>query len=149
FKLALSPYNADLRSLTSALASEAEHDFDSISLWYTEKNDAKSFSRDLWHAFRNARGLPKKEPEQVLGPSYFETPHGGRRGSAYTRESRLVKRLRWLAEKDQTFRDYLTDKQISLDSIAEMDESVRASDIRKMMPVAALREYFRAKDPDV
>ena len=53
-----------------------------------------------------------------------------------------------LAQADKSFRRYLAQKHIDLRSIATLEESKRAADIRKIVWIVALREYYRGEDDD-
>jgi len=147
YKLALSPHSRSARLLkaeTDAVPA-AGQDFEQIALWYVEKHDSLRFSNLLWYAMLEDRGLPPKEPHQVFGRSYFGSD-GGK--DVYGPESKVSQRFIDLYEHDVTFQRYLLDKQIDPRNFRQLPSATMDSVIRKMAPLVAIREYYRAPDKD-
>lgn len=148
FKLALNPFTNNTYLLQSALSPAPGQDFDQISLWYAEKRIAHAFCNDLWKELTKQSGVPDWSPRDVLGASYFESSEEDSEleRSAYAPGSRWAKRFQSLANKDQTFRDYLQRRNIDLQKLHLMDEDTRAAEVRKIAPIVALREFYLPKD---
>ena len=151
FKLALSPYWSGESVFNGPTAPAAGADFDLIELWYAERVTGLRFCEELWAGIARARGLGELSPRSVLGSSYFETlpEEWAAAKTAYTRGSRLAIRFRDLAEKDASFRHYLSERGIDVDGIDTLSANERAADIRKISPLIPVREFYRGVDlPD-
>lgn len=151
YKLAMSPHSHSARLLTaeSGAVPAADQDFEQIALWYVEKLDSLKFCNDLWYAMLEDRGIPLKEPRRVFGASYFETDQqtGGPK-AVYTPDSKVSHRFALLSENDVTFRRYLDKKGIDPREFGNLPEGTMDSVIRKMAPLVAIREYYRAADKE-
>jgi hypothetical protein len=146
FKLAMSPSAPDVHTFESALAAAPGHDFDQIPLWYAEKNDSYVFCEHLWFAMLAERGISPMQPSMALGRSQFETPteEWTSAGTAYTPGSRLGKRFIRLASTDTSFAAYLKGKGIDPLHLESLRSDQRAADVRKVAPLLAVREFYRA-----
>lgn len=151
FKLALNPFTENDALLQIAGDGKQgrerplpspDQDFDQIALWYVGKVKAFEFCSQLWYEMLSQRNLQLKQPEKVLGESYFRTNPGDWR-DVYRRGSRVSQRFTDLALKDSTFSDYLKRKAIDPDHLEELTDNKRASDVRKIAPVVAVREFYR------
>jgi energy-coupling factor transporter ATP-binding protein EcfA2 len=148
FKLSISPYNNDADEFSHASSPQGNQDFDEIILWYSEKDDNTAFSSDLWTSMLATRGLPLAAPAAVLGRSEVETPREewADTGTAYTPNSRLIKRLRKLRRNDVSFARFLERRGVDLDAAEKVSRGDRAALLRKVAPLAAVREAFRTPD---
>jgi len=150
FKLALNPFteNDSLMQVARSLAdpehptASPDHDFDQIPLWHVGKVAAFEFSARLWAEMLDQRNMPLKPPEKVLGDSYFQTSPGNWR-EVYRPGSKVSQRFTELAAKDPTFRAYLQRKQVNPNQLDVLEENKRASDVRKIAPIVAVREFYR------
>jgi hypothetical protein len=147
YKLALSPHSRSARLLqaeTEAVPAPGQ-DFEQIPLWYVEKRDSVKFCNDLWYAMLEDRGLSLKEPHQVFGRAYF-----GSEGvkDVYAPDSKVSQRFIDLYEHDATFRSYLQNKNIDPHNLTDVPAAMMDSIVRKMAPLVAIREYYRAPDRD-
>jgi hypothetical protein len=148
FKLSLSPFTKELDQLRSALSAMPGHDYDAIVLWYAHKEEGYEFSESLFQAMLKERGLPAAEPEQLLGRSDIDT---GRDewadfGTAYRPGSRASRRFTRLAANDASFAQYLERKHINVRRLDRVTGPDRASDVRKIAPLVAVRDAFRVPD---
>lgn len=151
FKLAMSPLTQSTPLAKSSGSPSAGQDFDQIALWYPNKRDAYSFCEELWYSMLRNRNLPQKSPREALGTSFFHSApeDWSRTGSVYGYGTRLFETFKNLERVDPSFRRYLRNKRINLRKIDELDESKRAANIRKVVSVVVLREFYRTqKDPD-
>lgn len=152
FKLAMSPfsYSARLMEMESGLSPAPDQDFEQIPLWYVEKNQSYKFGQDLWYSMLKERGIESKSPKDVLGPSVFETYYEewAETGSAYTPDSKLSNRFVTLSINDASFRHYLSEKKIDPHKLHLVPKSQMDSIVRKISPLIAVREYYRAPDRD-
>lgn len=146
FKISLSPYSVDLKKELDAVdAPGAKQDFEPIRLWYVNKEHGYPFCRELLSSMLDARGLPSVEPEKIFGRSSFDTERRERRPgkTAYRAESELGKLFSGLANRDPTFRSYLKHRRVDLEKMELIDGAKRATDLRKVRSVVALRAYFK------
>jgi energy-coupling factor transporter ATP-binding protein EcfA2 len=147
FKLAMSPLtHATLASRKSASPS-AGQDFDQIALWYPNKRDAYAFCEELWNSMLSNGKYPRKPPQEVLGSSFLHsTPDDwSKAGGAYGYGTRLFNTFKNLSKVDASFRRYLKNKRIDLNKIEQLDESKRAANIRKIVSLVVLREFYRTQ----
>jgi hypothetical protein len=143
FKLSISPYSQDLDLLESASSAMPGNDYEAIPLWYPYKEDSYEFCHDLFYSMLEQKGLPLVEPNEVFGSSEFETSKS-EMGAAYRPGSRLQKRFVRMAKRDQSFREYLQDKDVDLNSMHLLPEDERAALVRKITPLVTIRESFRS-----
>jgi hypothetical protein len=148
FKLALNPFTNTSTQLESPTSPAPGQDFDQIALWYAEKRDSYEFCSQLFAQLLENRGLVLKEPRKILGNSYFETTDEEWRdlGNAYAPGSKIATRFKRLYEIDQSFRDYLDRRGLHPDRLHQLGPNQRASDVRKIAPIVAVREFFRSAD---
>jgi hypothetical protein len=148
FKLALNPYSESELLLKGPLSAAPGQDFDQIPLWYAEKRDAYDFCMNLWYQMLELRRLPQRDPRKVLGNSYFETRPTDWTGerNAYNITSRVGSRFLELSNKDASFRQYLKDNNLDLDTMHLLEPNERAATVRKIAPIVALREFYRRSD---
>lgn len=149
-KLSMSAYAEDLDQFDSILSASPDHDYDTISLWYAHKEAGYEFCRELWDAMVKEKGLGEVTPERLLGQARFDTSFGewADTGTAYTKGSRISRRLLRMAKNDRSFSDYLAKKNIDLGAIDTIQGNERAADLRKVAPLVAIRDAFRIKDSD-
>jgi len=148
FKLALNPFTASSTQLASPTSPVPGQDFDQIALWYAEKRESYSFCTQLFGQLLEERGLVLKEPKKILGNSYFETPDEEWRdfGNAYAPGSKVALRFKKLYEIDRSFKEYMDKRELHPDRLHQLASNQRASDIRKIAPIVAVREFFRSAD---
>ena len=152
FKLSLVPYSDEMVQLEDTIKSAtAGNDFAVVKLWYPHKEDAMDFCEQLWQATLNELGLENKSPEDVLGASVFKTnsKKWKEAKTAYTSKSKIGRRFKSLAEKDQTFRSFLTDKNIDPCNLDQLTGTQRPQTVRKVVSIVALRDsLLRSVDAD-
>ncbi len=148
FKISMAPYAEQTRREPAHDAPTPIHDFQVLPLTWPRKSDEEvAFSSDLYEAQARKRGVEISAVD-LLGPSSFETESGEHAdlGTAYSKDSRLGKRLRDLADADVTFAEYLNEKGIDLDHLEAVEGGDRASDVRKIVSLAAVRLEYRSTD---
>lgn len=150
FKLSVSPYNEDLGLFKDPLSASPGHDYEEVVLTYGRKEDSYDFCSQLFMSVLTDRFTDSIDPVDVLGRSEFETEPGEWResGTAYRSDSRLGRRLQRLADADVTFRSYLKSSKIDLTRLAETESIQRASEVRKITSLAAVRLAFRTTDKE-
>jgi hypothetical protein len=150
FKLALNPFTSNNHLMQAATSPAAGQDFDQIALWYAEKRDAYSFCQHLWDQLVKGKSLAGLEASSVLGRSYFESAPNDvlETGSAYGPGSRWAKRFAALAAKDQTFADYLARHELAPNNLDIKQGAERASEVRKIAPIVAVRNFYRKNPKD-
>ena len=148
FKLSISPYNNDAEEFAHAWSPQDTQDFDEIILWYAEKDENANFSTDLWASMLTTRGLPLVPPVDVFGRSEIETPREewADAGTAYAPNSRLINRLRTLQKNDASFARFLERRSVDLASPDKVSRGDRAALLRKVAPLAIVRDAFRTPD---
>ncbi len=145
FKLALNPFTNSSELMQAATSPAPGQDFDQIALWYAEKRDAYSFCASLWEELMRDKGVHKSPTAaSVLGKSYFESApdDSTEYGSAYAPGSRWAKRFEALANKDQSFCEYLRQHNIDIRNLDLKQGPSRASELRKVAPIVAVREFY-------
>jgi energy-coupling factor transporter ATP-binding protein EcfA2 len=143
FKLSISPYDQHIQT-TSICGPTADNDYDAIPLWYAQRENGYTFCKALWESMLVQRGIVKATAESTLGPSMFDTDHG--RGEAYGRRSRHRRRFIDLANDDATFARYLANKGLDLTALDAGTEEQRASEVRKIISLVAVRHAYRRPD---
>jgi hypothetical protein len=149
FKLSLSPYCEDLNlEVANAHVASQQQDFEVIRLWYVHKEHGYPFCRELLARMLKDRGLPPIDPVDLFGRSVFSTVRDEWQafGTAYRRGSKLANRFVGLAAKDSSFREYLKRKKIDCHHLEQVAGDKRASDIRKVTSIVALRDYFKSAE---
>jgi hypothetical protein len=148
-KLAISPVSSCARLLSSTELSPAgREDIREVQLWHPEKQGAYKFCRDLWGSLIRKRKVLSRDPQVVLGPSYFDPDEDDvlGRGTAYRQSGSWAQRFSGLAGKDASFRRYLSRHSIDPNAIGETSVELRDRTIRKIAPLVAVRDYFRSAD---
>nr|WP_144989198.1 hypothetical protein [Gimesia aquarii] len=167
FKLSLSPYVAGESELSNVFGSvkntnqlhtnkvtieksappQEHEDYDTIRLWYPNKQDGSRFARRLAESVIANNGIQDQSVDDILGRSVFDPPETSHRrsASAYAPGSPRNKRMKRLAEIDESFREYLLRKSINLDSPI-IDDDMRAKTLRKINAIVIVREAFRKQD---
>lgn len=141
FKLALSPYGSDIdSSRNSALAPQPGHDYVSVALWYTNKQDGFPFCRRLLQAMLAKRLVHERSADDVLGASVTDRPKPGEEG--YGKGSNHLKLLKDLAGKDKSFAAYLKRKEVNLQEPDQITPEQRDQVLRKVITIAALRNTY-------
>lgn len=143
FKLSLVPYTDEMGQFVDSIKSATSgNDFVAIRLYYPKKEDASAFCRHLWHATLAELGQPDKEPETVLGDSYFQSSSDdwSKNSSAYGSDSRIAERFKSLAQKDATFADFLMNHDIDPSEMQSLDGAERPKVARKIVSLVALRD---------
>lgn len=151
FKLAMSPLTGTAGIMESSLSPAPDHDFEQIPLWYAEKNQSYGFCKNLWFAMLKARKIEQCNPDDILGPSYFESSNSDERseiGATYAPNSKLGKRFVKLAEKDPSFQNYLKEKGINPRAIHLVDRSTMDAVVRKIAPIVTVREFYKALEKE-
>ncbi len=137
-KLAMAPYMEDAQFGESPKSPNQLHDYQTISLTYSNKAEAAQFTRSLVIGTFHRLGLPVNYPEEV-----FQRPKEGSFGSprvATKTIDGIPKDFRELAKKDDSFAEYLTAKGVLKDGY-EFSEKRVAQDIRKVLPIAMARNF--------
>jgi energy-coupling factor transporter ATP-binding protein EcfA2 len=146
FKISMAPYAEQGTVVPAHDSPTPVNDFETLPLtWPRKSAEEMAFAQDLFAAEAARRGLDI-EPVGLLGRSSFETEpdEHAEVGTAYTRDSRLGRRLRELAEADDTFAGYLRSREIDLGRLDEVSGDDRAADVRKIAPLAAVRLEYRS-----
>ena len=144
FKLSMSPYASEVLKPETVISAMPDNDYSVIPLWYAHKADGYEFCRALLKSILRDRRLGEREPEEVFGKSDFEQESEMPKSQGYKPGSRHQKRFASLAAKDMSFRKYLRRTGLDLTKLDRLNESDRASYIRKIMPLVIVRDYFRA-----
>jgi hypothetical protein len=164
FKLSLSPYVAGETELNEVLSTvegghakggtassvapaQENEDFDTIRLWFPNKQDGKDFGHELAQSVIKNRGIEGQSIDEILGRSVFDPPENAPRRSsaAYAPGSVRNERMKRLAALDASFREYLLAKGIELDKDMQNDD-MRAKTLRKVNSIVIVREAFRKLD---
>jgi hypothetical protein len=127
---------------------ERQHDYAAIRMWHGHAADAKPFCKEFSTRFlRDRLASPSVTPNDVFGPSPF-AQDDGEISDVYGHGGAIWRTMVSLAERDPTFNQYLVDHGLSPDNPVAEAVSVRDESLRKVKPIAIIREaFFRdAKD---
>lgn len=141
YKIALAPCGPHTKAALATLAPPSGgNDYRQIELWYGDKNSVLSFCSEVFKARMGEFPLfAGKSPEEVFGCTQY-SDSDNETSSEVSREWNT----RWgadfieLAQKDETFRDYLLKKNIDPNNL---DSSL--SVVRKIAPLVAFRNAHR------
>lgn len=148
FKISMAPYAEESTVASGHDSATPINDFETLPLtWPRKSAEEMTFARDLFMAQAAKREI-QVDPVALLGRSSFETEpdEHAEHGTAYSATSRLGRRLRALANSDGTFAEYLRSKGIDLDHLEDVAGEERASDLRKIVSLAAVRLEYRSSD---
>lgn len=156
FKLSLAPANDVLTAFEGVNAPVPGQDYEHIPLTHARKTASLQFARALvWETLSDLAGAEIEPIELLLGRGLLDSADefhesaddtysdSSRRVDPYAIGSPLWDRLRDLAARDHTFREYLTTNRINLTNLAELTPVRRASRLRKIRNIVVVREYFR------
>jgi hypothetical protein len=135
-KVSLSPYTDSGTTINTPLGGMAGHDFVPISLTYPEKESAYDFTVALMERRLSKLGI-STPVRDLLGPSALDETEGSEYGGIDTYKA--------LAERDSTFRDYLSEKGIDLDDLDSLTPERRAAWLRKPRGAISIREAYGFK----
>ncbi|MGO7904888.1 hypothetical protein AB9E09_09465 [Rhizobium leguminosarum] len=147
YRLALAPYNRNFVGPSDEAAASPQNDYQHIDLSFARKDRGLTFSRQLCDSLLRQSGVDR-DIGFVLGGSPFSfddlTDNDADRGdtSRYSKDAKLGRVFGALADKDASFRHYLTTKKISLDQLEDYSELQMASTLRKVRNIVIIREYF-------
>lgn len=147
FKLSLSPYTEDFKILSRSHGPMSSDDYFPIELWYAHKEDAHTFSSALLGSMLQEYGCETQSAETIFGTSEFDVGRHDQiaEGSAYKPGSHQYQKFRLLAEKDKSFERYLKRYNINLKRMHLLKAQDRASFIRKITSMVAVRNAFRGE----
>ncbi|MEW6736764.1 MAG: hypothetical protein AB1489_36075 [Acidobacteriota bacterium] len=135
YKIALVPCGPHTNASLATLAPPSGgNDYRQIELWHRDKNSTMNFCAQVFSA-RMGQFTPfsNKSPDEVFGKSqHADSDNELIVGKEWS--SRWAGEFIQLAQKDETFRDYLVNKGID---VSNLDSSV--SRIRKIAPLVAFR----------
>lgn len=108
---------------------------------------AGAFGLALLESMLEDAGCTEATPEDIFGTTAAgmldEAPDA--QSSAYRPGTPLQMRYKRLAERDPSFAQYLADNAVDLDTMHKLASSERASIVRKVTSVVAVRETFRSE----
>lgn len=162
-KVALAPCGPHtFLKLDTETPPDGSNDFRIVELWYSEKQQADDFCNRVFAARVATQGfLHGKKPEQVLGESIFGVvdekedaqkelkfdapPADAPEHSLSNRRAKIWKAaFAELIEKDSSFKDYLTRKDINPAALDPRPSVTNGNTIRKIAPVVAFRNAYRS-----
>jgi hypothetical protein len=146
FKLALAPFAGDESFAPRAEAAQPDQDFDTVSLWFTDKRSTLPFCRQLWEGMLKAQNLPATQPRAAFGRSRFDTAAGEWKdqesGTAYGPGTRWQRRFAQLEAIDPSFKAYLQERGYESHRLDKIPPASRAAEIRKISPLVEARLFF-------
>ncbi len=144
FKLSFSPYNENIDLLHNAWAAMPGHDFHYIKLWYPNKDDGTTFSKALVASMLREKNAGSADLTKILGYSLYEHKKLHKKGHcAYGKDAPHVKLFKRMFKEDKSFREYILCNKIDLDNLHKLSEDERARWVRKIFPVALVRDAYR------
>jgi len=150
FKVALAPCGPHtLLDIDEATRPSREHDYKQIELWYVNKKDAEEFCEQLFSA-RKGRWEsvpPTATPEDIFGLSGYaivdETGESFDKVASYGRGAIWAREFTQLAQKDETFCAYLSEKGITPTQLDPSPSAPHGNTIRKIAPLVAFRNAYK------
>lgn len=145
FKLSLAPHTTGTPLLGDLMGAMSGHDFITIPLFYGRKEEGFDFARRLADGLL-ARQEVAYDAEHFLGRrSLGAEPQNEERMP--TNSGTVRRRLKALEKKDSTFAKYLAERDLTPDSLVRTTANERASELRKILPLVAVRnEFLRSAD---
>ena len=147
YKISLAPV---LRSMSGFVgASGATHGQDIEFIPLTTPGRSEQFVADIFDRQRRANHLPHNvSPAALLGPSVFDQGPSDRqrRVDPYSPRGPVGTALAELRDNDKTFAEYLTSRNLDLNSIERLSPTERAAKLRKIRNLALVRAHFRARN---
>ena len=157
FKVALAPCGPQTQPLLNEATQPSPlDDVTRIELWYREKNEVISFCRQLFESRVDKHALGDRHirtPEELLGRTAItdgSLTTGGLEESLFP----VVGNSRWaqdwnkeflaLAGKDESFNRFLREKTIDAANLEPSPNLPNGNTIRKIAPVVAFRNAYRA-----
>lgn len=138
-KLAMAPYMEDAQFGDSPTSPHALHDFQTVPLTYSNKADASQFTKALMEKTFERLGFETK----YLGDLFEPPKEGGfgHRRSSKEGHGKIPAEFESLAEKDDSFADYMKRKGL-FDKAYKFTENKVAQDIRKVLPIVIARDFY-------
>lgn len=154
-KVALAPCGPDLlyEQQTSTPPSQL-NDVRQVELWYADKAEASEFCEQVFLSRSSSYpALAGKTPSEVLGTSAYavvddseEAEQIGLFTLSGRNKKQVTEQFQSLAEKDPTFREFLSRKQIDLSQELAMQPSdPHGNTLRKIAPLVAFRNAYKGK----
>lgn len=146
FKFAISPTGAGSQLLIDHEEADPTqgNDFSVLRLWNARKEETRLFASNLLLQSLKVRGLASESNEllTVLGSSggseeSVDHEQDGARISIVERR----KLFESLAQKDDSFREYLKSKNIEISQLQTSDSSANGTMVRKISPLVFLRNH--------
>ncbi len=147
YKLSISPYSEDIELLEGSASAMSMHDYQKIELWYPRKEEAIDFCNELLSSMLQEEHLSNSTATDVLGLSEFDPDD-----SDYAPHGKSSNRFLSLCERDGSFRAYLDKQNVDVNNMHNLSDNKRASAIRKVTSIVAIREAFKGKsrkNPDI
>jgi hypothetical protein len=144
FKVALSPYSAELDDFRGSLRAAGGQDYNEISLSHSHKEQGYGFGRELLQALVTDEGLGIRTLDDVFGVSPFEQDST----NAYKPGSIQYETIALALRTDVGFRRYFEGRKLTLGSLIDMSGADRAKNVRKLFPTLLLRQFFRTQPSD-
>ena len=144
FKLAISPYSADLSDLISVIAAMPGHDHEEIWLSYGHKADALRFSFDLMHEIVRERLGQDASLESLLGDALFPADEGDSDEGVVSGSQEDY--VRDLYDMDRSFKRFVDSVAGGVDELFQSTGQARAQNLRKIVPLVIVRVAFRTSD---
>lgn len=151
-KLSISPVQPELSILNLPYTGVSGQDFELIQLANARQAHAVEIGRRMLLAECQRRDI-LVHPSKLLGKSVFassddgdgghDRADGSMRSNPYALNSSLWNKYRSLATIDDSFRAWLSAKEVELDKLESLSPTERASKVRKIRNLVVVREHYR------
>jgi energy-coupling factor transporter ATP-binding protein EcfA2 len=138
-KLALAPYLDDAGFDNRPVAPNVLHDYHTVQLTYSNKEDAARFSAELFAATFERLGMRGRPLSAFFQDRSYITGFGRKANPRF--RNRIPKEFLSLAEKDDSFKRYADEKGF-FETSYRFTENAIAQDIRKVLPIVIARDYY-------
>lgn len=143
FKYSISPTGTKSGIISSLDTSDPtpENDFKIIRLWHTDRDQIRIFASKLLTSALIARNLTSDT--QGISDALDWSKNAEQEESIEGKLSLEQKRqqFRELADKDQSFKKFIDNKNISIENLSTSDETPLGPLIRKISPLVYFRNY--------
>jgi energy-coupling factor transporter ATP-binding protein EcfA2 len=139
-KLAIAPYMHDFRIVNDGNSPNSIHDYKTVQLTYPNKEDALSFTIELFRSIMtSANILTENIPSMLDRPS--DTRGFGRSFSKPIKRDSIPDEFISLSKKDVSFRNYVDNRKLFSTTYVFNEQNV-ARDFRKILPIVTAREFY-------
>jgi energy-coupling factor transporter ATP-binding protein EcfA2 len=139
-KLAIAPYMDDFKILNDGNSPNSIHDYKTVQLTYPNKEDALSFTIELFKSILNSANILTDNIATMIDRP-TDTRGLGRSFSKPIKRDSIPEEFVSLFKKDNSFKLYIDSRKMFSTSYVFNEQNV-ARDFRKVLPIVTAREFY-------